>query len=177
MTTIAAKVTNGKVRMAWDSQVTNGGRKSYGMNKVAKINDQFAVGIAGHLRFANIIHRTSVNTVHPFDLKQSDFDGYSWLLDEAIPAWMKAVRKEQENSPWYDEDDPPWGGCLVALAGKLYDVGIDFSVTGCGEFASIGSGAPYAETALHLGKSAKQAVEVASELDMYTGGVVKEMVL
>jgi hypothetical protein len=28
---------------------------------------------------------------------------------------------------------------------------------------------------MHLGKSAKQAVEIATELDMYTGGNVKEM--
>lgn len=176
MTTIAAKITNGKVRIAWDSQVTAGSSKSYGMNKVVKINDQFAVGIAGYLRFANIIHRTSVNKIHPFDLKQTDFDGYAWLLDEAVPAWMKAVKKDVENQP--DEDaDASWGHALVALGGCLYTVGADFSVSMHEDFTSIGSGSPFAITAMHLGKSARQAVETASELDMYTGGEVKEMSL
>lgn len=177
MTTIAAKVTNGKVKIAWDSQVTSGNSKSLGMNKVVKINDQFAVGIAGYLRFANIIHRTSVNKIHPFDLKQDDFDGYAWLLDDAVPAWQKAVKKELDNNPIVDsyEEYVPDGHCLIVLGGKLYTVGSDFAVSTRGDYASIGSGSDFANTAMHLGKTAKQAVEVATELDLYTGGNVKEM--
>ena len=76
MTTISAKVTGDKVRIAWDSQVTSGGSKSYGINKVVKINGQFAVGVAGHLRYANIVHRATVNKIHPYDLTQPDFNGY-----------------------------------------------------------------------------------------------------
>lgn len=177
MTTIAAKVTNGKVKIAWDSQVTTGYAKTLGMNKVVKINDQFAVGIAGHLRFANIVHRTSVNKIHPFDLKQEDFDGYAWLLDDAVPAWQKAVKKELDNNPITDayEDYVPEGHCLIALANRIYTVGSDFAVSMHLEHASIGSGSMFATTAMHLGKSAKQAVEIATELDLYTGGNVKEM--
>ena len=177
MTTIAAKATNGKVKIAWDSQATAGYSASYGINKVVKINDQFAVGIAGLLRFANIIHRTSVNKIHPFDLKQDDFDGYGWLLDEAVPAWQKAVKKELDNSPMADayEDYVPWGHCLVVVGGKLFTVGGDFAVSTRGDFAAIGSGSDFATTAMHLGKTSKQAVEVATELDLYTGGNVKEM--
>lgn len=178
MTTIAARSSaNGKVKIAWDSQVTTGNSKSLGMNKVVKINDQFAVGIAGLLRFANIIHRTSVNKIHPFDLKQEDFDGYGWLLDEAVPAWQKAVKKELDNNPIVDayEEYVPDGHCLIVLAGKLYTVGSDFAVSTRGDFAAIGSGSAFATTAMHLGKTSKQAVEVATELDLYTGGNVKEM--
>lgn len=176
LTTIAAKVTGDKVRIAWDSQVTSGGSKSYGINKVVKINGQFAVGVAGHLRYANIVHRATVNKIHPYDLTQPDFNGYEWLLDELVPAWMKALRKEGENLP--DEDfDLPWGHGLIALAGHVYTIGADFSVNHVDNFASIGSGAPYAITAMHLGKSAKQAVEIATELDMFSGGTVKEMVV
>lgn len=174
MTTIAAKVTNGKVRIAWDSQVTTGSSKTVGINKVVRINDQFAVGIAGHLRYANLIHRASINKIHPFDLSQPDFDGYGWLLDEAIPAWMKAVKKELDNLP-DEESEAPWGVALVALGSHIYDIGADFSVSPVEGFAAIGSGARFAITAMHLGKSAKQAVEIATELDLYTGGNVKEM--
>lgn len=174
MTTIAARVApNGKVRIAWDAQVT-GPYISKNMNKVEKINDQFAVGIAGYLRYANILHRASVNKVHPYDLAQPEFDGYGWILDEVVPAWMKAVRKEMEARP-DEEDTIPDGHVLIALAGRIYSVGSDFSVSPEGDFAAIGSGAKFAATAMHLGKTAKQAVEVATELDIYSGGIVKEM--
>lgn len=174
ITTIAARTTTtGKVKIAWDSQVTAGESRSYGVNKVAKINGQFAVGIAGHLRYANIIHRATVNKIHPYDLTQPDFDAYAWVLDELIPAWMKAVRKESENRP-DEEDELPWGHGLIALAGHIFTVGADFSVCPVDDFAAIGSGSPYAVTAMHLGKSAKQAVDVATALDMYSGGRVRE---
>lgn len=174
MTTIAAKASNGKVKIAWDSQATAGSRATYGINKVVKINDQFAVGIAGLLRYANLIHRASVNKIHPFDLSQPDFDGYAWLLDEAVPAWMKAVKKELDNLPGED-DEVPWGFAVVALGGRIYTVGADFAVMPVDEFVAIGSGDKFAITAMHLGKSAKQAVEIATELDLFTGGNVKEM--
>lgn len=160
--------------MAWDSQATSGSSAKYGINKVVKINDQFAVGIAGLLRYANILHRTSVNKIHPFDLSQPDFDGYGWLLDEAVPAWMKAVKKELDNVP-DDDSEAPYGSVLVALGGRIYTVGWDFSVMPVEEFAAIGSGSPFATTAMHLGKSAKQAVEIAAQLDLFTGGLTKEM--
>lgn len=174
MTTIAAKIINGKVKMAWDSQVTSGGIATHGMNKVVKINGQFAVGVAGHLRYANLVHRASVSKIHDHDIVQSDFDGYGWICDELIPAWMKSIRGEREALA---EEDPdlPWGHALIALAGCIYSVGADFSVTASGEFDSIGSGSPFAMTAMHLGKTAKAAVEIAKELDLYTGGTVKEM--
>lgn len=174
MTTIAARVAGDKVKIAWDAQVTYGSRAEYGINKVVKINDQFAVGIAGVLRYANIVHRASVNKVHPFDLKQSDFDGYAYLLDEVIPEWMKAVKKEKANLP-DEESEIPWGVALVALGGKIYSIGHDFSVSPVEDYAALGSGGSFAMTALHLGKTAKQAVEIASQLDIFTGGTIKEM--
>lgn len=176
MTTIAAKIVNGKVKLAWDSQVTSGGSKSHGMTKVVKVNGQFAVGVSGHLRYANLLHRASVNQIHPYDIAQSDFDGYGWVLDELVPSWMAAVSKEKEARP-DDEAELAWGMALVALGGRIYDVGADFSVNAVDGFGAIGSGSPYALTAMHLGKSARQAVEVAKELDMYTGGDIKEMTL
>lgn len=141
-----------------------------------KINDQFAVGVAGRLRYANLIHRASVNKVHPYDLQQADFDGYGWVLDEVVPAWMKAVKKELDNLP-SDEEEAPWGHALIALAGHIYDVGSDFSVNPVEGFAAIGSGGRYAITAMHLGKSAEQAVTIATELDIYSGGTVKGMLV
>lgn len=41
-----------------------------------------------------------------------------------------------------------------------------------GEYYAIGSGKQYALAALVLGKSAKESVEVAAKLDVWTGGTV-----
>lgn len=175
MTTIAARVApNGKVRIAWDSQTTTGSHRKFGNNKVSKINGQFAVGVAGHVRYSNILQRTAVKKIHPYDLTQDDFDSWGWVLDELVPAWMKALRKEVENRPG-EEDEIPWGHALIALAGRIYTVGADFAVVSVEESAAIGSGTPYAETAMYLGRSPKQAVEIATVLDMFSGGTVKEM--
>lgn len=174
MTTIAGKITNGRVKLAWDSQSTAGSRATFGINKVMKINNQFAVGVSGLLRYANLIHRAEINRIHPADLADPGFDGYGWLLDTAIPSWMKSAKKEIENSPDSDAE-APWGFVLVALPGQLFTVGHDFAVQPVEEFTAIGSGSEYAITAMHLGKNPKQAVEVASHLDLFTGGAVKEM--
>lgn len=176
MTTIAAKVTNGKVKIAWDSQSTSGNEaSSTSRNKVVKVNDQFAVGVAGHVRFSNLVQRASVDRIHPHDIVQDHFDSEGWMIETLIPAWMKAVKSAWSDTPNYNDDDIPWGQALVVLANRIFKVGADFSVIDCGDFGAIGSGSPYARTAMHLSKSAKQAVEIATELDLFTGGNVKEM--
>lgn len=87
---------------------------------------------------------------------------------------MKAVKSAWHDTPAEEGDEIPWGGALVVLAGGIYKIGSDYSVVDCGDFGAIGSGSPYARTAMHLGKSAKQAVEIATQLDLFTGGNVKE---
>lgn len=44
-------------------------------------------------------------------------------------------------------------------------------------FHAIGSGRDFAMAAMHLGKSAREAVEVASEFDIYTSGPIIEVSL
>lgn len=175
MTTIAAKVTNGKVKIAWDSQSTLGNEaSSTKVNKVVKVNDQFAVGGAGRLRYLNLIQRASVDRIHPHDISQPGFDAEGWIIETLVPTWMKAVKSAWHDTPHEEGDEIPWGTALVVLAGGIYKVGSDFSVLNCGDFGAIGSGSPYARAAMHLGKSAKQAVEIATELDLFTGGIVRE---
>lgn len=177
MTTIAARVSaNGKVKIAWDSQSTSGNEaSSTSRNKVVKINDQFAVGVAGRVRFSNIVQRASIDRIHPHDILQPYFDAEGWLIETLVPAWMKAVKSAWHDTPAEEGDEIPWGGALVVLAGGIYKIGSDYSVVDCGDFGAIGSGSPYARTAMHLGKSAKQAVEIATQLDLFTGGDAREL--
>lgn len=178
MTTIAAKKTATGVSVAWDAQVTSGNRaSSTEFSKVVKVNDQFLVGATGHVRYANLIHRAQVDPIHTYDLSQPGFDGLGWLTDTLVPAWMKAIRNAQETHPAEDKAEVPDGVALIVLAGEIYTVGWDYSVSNNGDFQALGSGSDFAVAAMHLGKSAKKAVEVAAELDLYTGGNVKELIL
>lgn len=174
MTTVAAKrLPSGKIQMAWDAQITSGNTASNGFLKVRKINDQFAVGGAGHLRYLNILHRTSVTKIHKADLVDPEFDAEGWLIDTLVPAWAKALSRAGEDT----EYGAPEGRAIVVLTQGIFEIGYDFSVAAAGKFAAVGSGRSFALTAMHLGKTAKQAVVVASQLDLYTGGEIKEMTL
>jgi hypothetical protein len=175
VTTIAAKrLPSGKVQIAWDAQATAGNQSTHSVVKVRKINNQFAVGGSGYLRFLNVIHRASVDRIHPADIVTPEFDAEGWLIDVLVPAWSRRLADAGEMSP---DGDTPEGVAIVVLAGRIFEIGGDYSVLDMGPFAAIGSGGQFATAAMHLGKSAPQAVQLASQLDLYTGGDVKELKL
>lgn len=175
MTTIAAKrLATGKVQIAWDAQASMFNMGSTATVKVRKINGQFAVGGTGLVRFLNIIHRASVDRIHPADIVSDDFDAEGWLIDSLVPAWARAL----QDAGAYDPDgETPTGMALIVLAGRIFEIDGAYGVIDMGDFAAVGSGGMFATTAMHMGKTAPQAVQIASELDLYTGGDVKEMKL
>lgn len=175
MTTIAMKAANGKVRVAWDTQATAGNiATSRDVVKVVKVNDQFAVGASGRVRFLNLIQRATLKPIDPRDLVDG-FDAEGWAIDEVVPAWMHAVKSAWSHTPHDEDDKVPWGVALIAIQGKIIQVGSDFSVLDRGEFGAIGSGGDFAMAAMHLGKTPEQAVDVARELDLFSGGRTEGM--
>lgn len=175
MTTIAAKrLPSGKVQIAWDAQASIANFGTTETIKVRKINNQFAVGGAGLVRFLNIIHRASVDRIHPADIVQEDFDAEGWLIDVLVPAWGRALSNAAELDP---DGETPEGHALVVLAGRIFMIDGAYGVIAMGDHGAIGSGGAFATTAMHLGKTAIQAVQIASQIDLYTGGDVKEMKL
>lgn len=175
MTTIAAKrLPSGKVQIAWDAQASGGPMASKDVIKVRPINSQFAVGASGSLRYANVIHRASVDRIHPADIQSPEFDAEGWLIDTLVPAWGRALNGAAELDA---DNEAPFGMALVILAGRIFEIGPDYGVCHLGPFGAIGSGSQFAIAAMHMGKSAKTAVEIASELDLYTGGEVKGVTL
>jgi ATP-dependent protease HslVU (ClpYQ) peptidase subunit len=174
MTTIAARqLLGGLVSLAWDSQATKGTTPVHGFVKVRRINKQFAVGIAGDMRYANLIHQASVKKIAKTDMKDPKFDVEAWAVRKLVPAWGKAIEKAKDQGTAQE----PEGSVLLVVRGQIFEVDWDFGVCNVGAFGAIGSGSPFALTALHLGRSAKKAVEIASQLDVYTGGEIKEVVL
>jgi ATP-dependent protease HslVU (ClpYQ) peptidase subunit len=174
MTTIAArKVGGGLVTMAWDSQATKGSTPVHGFVKVRRINRQFAVGIAGDLRYANLIHQASVKKIAKADLINPKFDVEAWVVRKLVPSWGRAIEKAKEEGTAQE----PEGSALLVIRGRIFEVEWDFGVCDVGEYGAIGSGSPFALTALHLGRGARKAVDIASRLDVYTGGEIKEVTL
>lgn len=178
MTTIAMKTApNGRVRIAWDTQSTSGNvASSHNRTKVVAVNGQIAVGVSGRVRYANLVQRVQIPPIDPRDLGP-DFDAEGWVISELVPQWMHEVKMAWGHTPHEEGDEIPWGVALTAIAGKVIQVGSDFSVIDRGEFGAIGSGGDFAMAAMHLGKTPEQAVDVARELDLFSGGRTEGMTL
>lgn len=77
-------------------------------------------------------------------------------------------------APYNKDSNDPALMVVCRLSGKVYrHAGGAFRPTKYQQFA-IGSGRDFAMAAMHLGKSAKEAVEVAMHFDINTGGEVIE---
>lgn len=166
-TIIARKNADGTVDLGADSQATAGNATRHA-NKLTHVNEQMYVGVAGRARYGDIIAYTEVPRIHPADLTAGDFDARGWLITEVVPAWIQGVKNAE--STHLDKDDWPGGGVLVVLARQIFEIYGDFTVCEIPEFGGIGSGSDYALGALASGKSVQRALEIAAELDPYTGG-------
>lgn len=155
MTTIAVKVTKHRIEIASDSQITAGWRKQQQGNKVfsklATINGMI-IGSSGSVEEATLFqmycqtHKPS----HITDLGIVDFlhNFTNW---------------KGERMGIYDLENQ----YILIIDDNVYSF-YGFAVTQVLTYDAIGSGADYALAALYLGNSAELAVEVATELDLYS---------
>lgn len=132
------------------------------------VNGQFYVGVAGRSRYGDILRYADVPHIHKSDLTSPDFDASGWLTTQVVPAWIAAVKNAE--SVHLDKEDWPEGTALVVLAGRIFEVFHDFTVDEVLQFGGIGSGSYYAVGAMAAGKSVEKALEIAANLDPYTGG-------
>lgn len=168
MTTIIA-VNDGKtVTFGWDSQTTWMGR---GMNGVAKVfrNGPVVFGVAGLGRMSDILRFLDVPALREYE---PEFDTEHWIVKSLIPAILKAADEakttEVINSQANIESSIilAVNGVVGYLSGNLSFVHDDLGIYG------VGSGSEFAMGALKAGASVQQAVEIARDLDLYTGGSV-----
>lgn len=73
-------------------------------------------------------------------------------------------------------DEGEWAALVLTKGGVEY---WDNSLRPvlCEGYTAIGSGSPFAMTAMDCGKTAKQAVQMAAKRDPYTGGTINTMTL
>lgn len=171
MTTIVAlRRPNGSVDMGADSQST--GDVVSRVQKLARVNDQFCIGVAGRTRFGNVLRYIEVPRVHDSEYGSPGFDAEKYLITQVVPAWVEGLNTQFKRIP-DQRSDWPDGVALVVVAGRIFTVHHDFTVTeSAHEFDGIGSGSGYALGALAAGKSVEKAMDIAVDLDVWSGGDV-----
>lgn len=167
MTTIVAVETEDGVEWAWDSQTTTGWKKhSLARSKVFR-NGKLVFGVAGRVRDAQLIEQADLPK-----LKKSVENVDQWVIRQLVPSiqnlFEKQGRLEVVNGQTSSDSS-----ILVCVRDRIYNIGSDFSAIREGDgIAAVGSGSPYALGALHGGVPPQRAVEIASKLDIYTGGSI-----
>lgn len=169
MTTIVMVEKKNRVEIAFDSKVSSGhSTDSLEQPKVFK-NNGIVYGVAGAVRFANEIELVNVQPPAE-DVTGSDLD--KWVQSVLIPRLQVAGAKCDPVGAFWSEMQ-----MLVAVNHRVYMIGSDFSrVRLTSGLYAIGSGSPYAMSALEHGKTAKEAVEYAGRKDPWSGFEVKTMV-
>lgn len=169
MTTIIAKKnSNNTVDMGFDSQST--GHNVHYVEKVKEVNGQFHLGVAGRTRYGNLLKYIEVPALHDADVATGNYDVFGYLITQVVPAWVSGLEKQFGKIP-DQKDDWPYGVALVVLQGRIFTVDHDFTVVeSVGDADGIGSGSRYALGAIAAGKSVEKALEIAADLDVFTGG-------
>ena len=140
---------------------------------MACVNDQFHIGVAGRTRYGNLLKFIDVPALHKADVETGNYDAFEYLITQVIPSWIGALDKQFGLIP-DQKDDWPDGVALIVLQGRIFEVCHDFTVVEAArDFEGIGSGSAYALGAIASGKSVKKALEIAAELDLWTGGTLR----
>lgn len=164
MTTIAAKVEDGKITMSGDSAVTAGGTiisiAGDGENGVTKLieGSDSIIGIAGTIALLYPIEEYVMT--HPIG-KVTSY--------HRIGEYLKEMGKYFSES--YNIKSLPPINYLIAHSSGLYYVLNGYPIP-VNTYYCIGSGSNYARTAMTLGYTTHEAVETAKKLDTHTGGDV-----
>ena len=156
------------VEIGYDSRVTPG---TGFVQKVTHVNNQFVIGVAGYLRYLDVIQYADVPAVHEAELGSADFDVRQYIITGVIPAWIDALKDAFGTVP-DTRDDWLDGSILLVICGRIFKIGPEFSVVEYEECAGIGSGSAYALGAIAAGKSVEKAMLIAADLDTYTGGTI-----
>lgn len=85
--------------------------------------------------------------------------------------WLKSGRAEKPN------DDLDFAAIWIQADGSVWCIESDFNPYPMSGACAIGSGSDIALAALTLGKTAREAVELAIKLDCMSGGDIDELVL
>lgn len=166
MTVITAIKTSDKIVFAYDSLMTDGDRIITGNNtKISKLwqQDDLTVGHSGNCVF-NTLMRICAKTHVP---KSACEDGMIEFLIEYVNLCQSKYNIGMPTSHF-----------LIAFQDQLFRTYGGIDVYKVEKFDAIGGGADFAQAALWLGKTAKEAAEVSCHLSntcAFPVGVVEHL--
>lgn len=164
MTTILGQQFENGFIIAADSQVTSGDRpyRHAKMAKISRVGYLWVAG-AGHAAACDLIQ----NYWQP-PKRKPDMDAYKEMVTSVAPSMKWALEKAGITPK---EDEGPY--FLVGMDNQLFLVeDLAVMVTDTGLYG-IGSGSQYGIGALAAGATVRDAVEIASRFDIYTGGTIQ----
>lgn len=151
MSVIAVKITNGVATVAADSIVVSGYTQSKEKSvKLKYINNMIIGGVGSAEELALFMLFCKTRTP-----KSSDDDGILEFISGFMDWKYKKISKSDIDNDY-----------VIVFEKKCF-IARGFFIKEVSHFAAIGAGMDYALTALHLGKSAHDAVAVACDLCIY----------
>lgn len=175
MTTVVAITSKKRTVITADSQLTLGNRKTFNGMKII-VRPPFVFGVCGDLRAINVI-ANDLNVYMPRDHYEFDADFY---VNNILLQKIRHAFKETGYGIVSENKELHGSSFVVFYKGKLFEIGSDYAVCEITDYTTIGSGGDFAMGYLvgasrsntNIADKAIRAVEVASELDTYTGGEI-----
>lgn len=171
MTTIIGLQEDNGCSMWAESQTTNGERPYFhrDLEKIVSRGQYFLAG-AGSARAVDIAHWL---WVPPACHVEDDVFLYEFMIITFIPSLRRALVFNGFDTAQSNDED---FGMLVALRGNLFEIASDFSVLARRDgIYGIGTGAAYAIGALSVMATPQEAMHIAIQNDIYSGGVVQSV--
>lgn len=165
MTTVVAVQTEDDVLLAWDSLATRDNEAIDMTEQKVWCRDGVVFGFSGSMRLMDLLYTMEV----------PEYDGSEargWVIKELVPAIQKVI-EESSQTKFVDEDGGVNAGIFVVVDGTCFSVDSMLSpLTAKSGIYAMGSGGDYARGALYAGASPMWALEIASQIDPYTGGEI-----
>lgn len=159
MSVVAARIYDDHIAVAADSIMVNGYSKTASLRftKLERINDMI-VGCCGTAEEGALMW-------HYMRTHRPDKADEKSILDFFVEfkEWRTKFTFADATNDY-----------LMAFDGKLFYIGGDLLVTEVKEYYAIGAGEDFANTALYLGCSPREAVKVACEMSCFVSEPIKE---
>lgn len=163
MTVIAARKTSDGITFAADTMITQGHLKSTSADilhsKLFQHND-LLIGSAGDCFESTLMEL--------FTRNHKPVDSNRLSMIDFLVEFREWVRKKESGYS-------PHNLYLIAFEQKLFCVDGGLQVFEVKEFDAIGSGSDFARAAMHLGHTAREAVEVACKLSVWCNEPIIEL--
>ena len=163
MSVVAARIYSNRIVMAADSIVVKYGEykdTTQDFIKMHKANGVL-VGVSGKVSEASLLF-------HYLETHKPATGTEKAILEYLIEfvRWKKELTGDATVS----------NQCLLAFEGKLFQV-YGITVLPVRDFASVGHGLFYANAAMHLGHTPREAVKVACDLDCFVSEPILEEIM